>query len=82
MYADMAKYLIIDKNERSLESRLVGDYKDGKGFSYFTSGFIGELLSISEESTYCFIKSESAPSQRRNDEPHKLWIVIQKKLVP
>jgi len=79
MYCDMAKYLI-DRGERDLERRLMGDYKDGKAFSYFDAGFIGEILynKISEASTSCFIKSTSARSQRRNDEDHKLWVAVDK----
>lgn len=37
MYADIVNYLL-DRNERTLEHRLLGDYKAGKASSYFASG--------------------------------------------
>ncbi|XP_019642777.1 PREDICTED: uncharacterized protein LOC109484038, partial [Branchiostoma belcheri] len=43
MYGDMAEYLVAN-GEVQLQKRLMGDYKDGKAFSYFDSGFINEVL--------------------------------------
>ena len=80
MHSDMQEYLI-DRGERSLQKRLLGDYKDGKAFSYFDSGFIREIRyhPVDDNSTICFLKSSSARSQRRNDEDHKVWVAIEKK---
>ncbi|XP_066303858.1 uncharacterized protein [Branchiostoma lanceolatum] len=79
MYADMAEYLVAS-GEVDLRKRLMGDYKDGKAFSYFDANFIHEVLyhPISDDSDVCFVKSTSARSQRKNDEPHQVWVALQK----
>ncbi|XP_019625005.1 PREDICTED: uncharacterized protein LOC109470485 [Branchiostoma belcheri] len=79
MYGDMAEYLVAN-GEVQLQKRLMGDYKDGKAFSYFDSGFINEVLyhPINENSNVCFVKSTSGRSQRKNDEAHRVWVALQK----
>jgi SAP domain len=42
MYGDLAEYLV-DTSERSLRTRLLTDYKEGKAFSYFDSKWLKEV---------------------------------------
>ena len=64
----------------SLSKRLLSDYKDQKAYSYFTSGFLSDILyhPVSETSEYCFLKCKCQPSQRIRDLPHELWVLIHK----
>ncbi|XP_078591815.1 uncharacterized protein LOC144870918 [Branchiostoma floridae x Branchiostoma japonicum] len=82
MYADMAEYFCLGAADPEVDMRkkLMGDYKDGKAYSYFDAEFIHEVLyhPLSDESEVCFVRSTSARSQRRNDEPHQVWVALQK----
>lgn len=80
MYGDISEYLV-DKNERDLRTRLLTDYKDGKGFSYFDSKWLKEVFyhHVSEESDYCFLKSKCCPSMKITHEPHDVWVCINKR---
>ncbi|XP_070550727.1 uncharacterized protein [Ptychodera flava] len=83
MITDIQTYL--QKHETnltcaSLSKRLLKDYKEGKAFSYFSSLFLFEILyhKVTDDSPYCCLKSKCIPSQRIRDEPHTLWVIIDK----
>ena len=83
MIVDIGEYLAkheTDIEKASLRKRLLCDYKEGKAFSYFSSRFLFEILyhSINDESPYCFLKTKCRPSYAVNDDPHDLWVCIQK----
>lgn len=81
MYFDMCEFLLNDtKTGVDLATRVFKDYKEKKGFSFLSSGFLFEVFynSISEESTVCFLKAQCRPSQRINNPPHTSWIMIEK----
>lgn len=69
---------IVDKV--SLTKRLMCDYKEVKGYSYFASEFVFEIYfhHIDDTSKYCFLKSKCTPSQRIRDIPHEIWVAIEK----
>ena len=83
MYFDITNYLFdkVGKQRRDLRQRLMTDYKEGKAYSYFSSGWVQQVLyhEIEPTSPYCFLKSECTPSMRINDAPHRVWIAIEKK---
>ena len=64
----------------SLAKRMLSDYKEGKAYSYFESSWLKEVYfhPISCESAYCFLRSESTPSQNINNVAHKLWVLVEK----
>jgi hypothetical protein len=80
MMFDIAKYLLQLK-QTSLANRLLGDYKEGKAYSYVESGFIDCIYyhPIEHASEYCFLKSKSLPSQCHSQTPHKVWVLIEKR---
>ena len=80
MSMDIASYLnSID--DIPLRKRLMADYKDQKGYSYFSSGWMGEIQyhHISQDSKYCFLKTKCTPSQRVSNGPWNVWVVVEKK---
>jgi hypothetical protein len=83
MYHDICDYLFakVGDQRRDLKQRLMTDYKEGKAYSYFTSGWVQEILyhEVSATSQYCFLKSQCTPSMRVHDTPHSVWIAIEKK---
>ena len=83
MKDEISKYL--KKHETfidqvSLSKRLFRDYKEQKAYSYFDSEFMFEAFyhPIVFESQYCFIKAKCTPSQRINDVPHDVWVLLNK----
>ncbi|XP_076076008.1 uncharacterized protein LOC143046832 [Mytilus galloprovincialis] len=79
MYYDIATFLQ-KKEDKSLSDRLMKDYKEGKAYSYFTSGWLKEVHyhHIDSNSPYCFLKAECTASQRINDVPHTAWVLLEK----
>ena len=59
MAFDIANYLTNIDNV-PLKTRLMSDYKDGKAYSYFASGWMGqvEYHVVDEGSDVCFLKSK------------------------
>nr|XP_054759987.1 uncharacterized protein LOC129266168 [Lytechinus pictus] len=80
MAFDIGKYLQSIDNV-DLRSRLESDYKDGKSYSYFASGWLGEvyLHEIDPSVEFCFLKAKCRPSQRIRDTPWNVWVSINKK---
>ena len=80
MLIDITEFLLKSK-DGGMAKRLLGDYKEGKAFSYVESNFIDTVSyhPISHESQLCFLKSQSLPSQCHSQSPHQVWILIQKK---
>ena len=66
--------------QASLHKRLLSDYKEGKAFSYFASNFLFEVLyhPVEDACAYCFLKTKCRPSFAVHDEPHDVWVCIQK----
>ena len=64
-----------------LKKRLMSDYKEGKAYSYFASGWLKDVQyhEISPTSKYCFLRSECVPSQRIRNIPWKVWVSVEKK---
>ncbi|XP_071506363.1 uncharacterized protein [Diadema antillarum] len=79
MSFDIGEYLRSIDNV-DLRQRLMADYKDGKGYSYFESGWVKEVEfhPISENSEFCFLRTECRPSQRIRNIPWKVWVAIGK----
>ncbi|CAC5421812.1 unnamed protein product [Mytilus coruscus] len=79
MYYDIATFLQKNK-DKSLSDRLMKDYKEGKAYSYFTSGWLKEVCyhHIDNNSPYCFLKAECTASQRITDVPHTTWVLVEK----
>ena len=61
MALDIGKYLQSLDNI-PLKNRLMSDFKDGKAYSYFASGWVKEIFyhAIDETSEFCFFKTEFA----------------------
>lgn len=80
MAFDIGKYLLSVDNV-PLRNRLMSDYKEGKAYSYFASGWVKEVMfhAISESSDFCFLMTECRPSQNINNIPWKVWVAIKKK---
>lgn len=68
-------------DEIPLKKRLISDYKDGKSYSYFASGWLGKVQfhHINDSSKVCFLRAECRPSQNISNIPWKVWVCIEKK---
>lgn len=81
MHIDIAQYLLSKFQGQDLTKRLLGDYKEGKAYSYFDCEWLKEVFyhPISVECNVCVLRSEATPSQRIGNIPHKVWVAIEKK---
>lgn len=64
---------------KSLQERLLSDYKEGKAYSYFDSKWLHEIFyhSISKDSTICILKTQCTPSLSVKNVPHNVWIAVE-----
>ena len=55
--------------------------KLGKYFFYFYNDWLQEVFyhNINKDSPVCYLKTVCTPSNRLSDDPHSLWININKK---
>ena len=76
----IAEFILTAEQGCDLGKRLLSDYKEGKAFSYFDSQWLKELFyhPISDTHELCFLKSQSTPSQRIGNVPHKIWVCVKK----
>lgn len=78
----IAEFILIgEQGKTDISKRLLSDYKEGKAYSYFTSGWLKEVLyhDLAHSSKYCLLKSETTPSQSINNPSHNIWICVTKK---
>ena len=65
--------------DTNLADRLLNDYKEGKAYSYFRSGWLQEVYVynfIWNEENLCFLKAACTPSFRVDDTPHHAWVCM------
>ena len=79
LYPDIFNYLMFFPSE--LGSKDLNDYKNSKAYSYYKSGWLGQLWyhCIDGSGKFCVLKTDCRKSQSIRDTNHKLWIVIEKK---
>lgn len=67
--------------------KLLSEYKAGKGYDYFKTEWLKEILynSLVESAVtniginkFCLLKAKCTPSQRINDPYHDVWVVAEK----
>ena len=80
MYYDICEFILNDTKELDLARRVFRDYKEKKGFSFVSSGFLFEIFyhEITKESKVCYLKACCRPSQNINHPPHTSWVMINK----
>ena len=66
--------------KENIVQRIECEYKQGKGYRYFTDNFICEVFynNISDESKYCYLKTKCLPSQRVSSKPYDVWALVKK----
>ena len=64
-----------------LHQGVLNEYKEGKAFRLFASGFLKEVgyNGVSVDSDYCFMKARCTHSMSINDVPHTTWVCAAKK---
>ena len=79
-YLDISKYLDHINTPQDLLHRLDCEYKEGKGYRYFSGSFAKEIFwhPISQESSYCFLKNKVTPSHNTSSKPYNVWCVVAK----
>ena len=77
----IAEFLLSGEDGTTLGKRLLGDYKEGKAYSYFDAKWLQEVFyhEISPTHDLCFLRSTSTPSQKIGNVPHKIWVCAEKK---
>ena len=71
----IAEFILTAEQGSDLGKRLLSDYKEGKAFSYFDSQWLKEVI-ITPFQT--LTNSQSTPSQRIGNVPHKIWVCVKK----
>ena len=79
-YKDIATYLEHVNTLKDLLHRLDCEYKEGKGFRYYSTGFVKEIFwtGLNENYEHCIVKCKVTPSQRTSSSPYNVWAVIKK----
>ena len=74
-YFDISKYLDHINTPGELVHRLDCEYKEGKGYRYYTSSFVKEIFwhPIDDESQLCFLKCKVTPSQNTSKTPYNVF---------
>ena len=62
---------------KAFETEYIGQYKIRKAYSFFKSGMVGKIYTSTTSPK--IIRSLVTPSQRINDDKHKLWILFDEK---
>ena len=64
-----------------LHERLLNEYKEGKAYRLYESGFLKEIFfhPITSDSLFCFLRAKCIHSMSISDTPHKAWIAADKK---
>ncbi len=75
---DLGKIFHYILNSKAFEADYVGQYKVKKAFSYFKSGFVGQVLSEKLSENKTVLKSKVLPSQKVTSSSHTVWALIEK----
>ena len=78
-YHDIAKYL--DHLTPDFLCKLDSEYKLGKAYRYFSCDYVRKIFYFDLDGDLCVMKSHVVPSQRVNNKPYEVWIVIRKDIV-
>ncbi|KAI8486209.1 uncharacterized protein LOC144905934 [Branchiostoma floridae x Branchiostoma belcheri] len=75
MYNDICDYLMKDHpgKDQDLNRRLLNAYKEGKAYTYYTSGWLQEVFYCSYEGKV-YLRAKCRPSEKLNDIPHNVWV--------
>ena len=68
------------KTPTELYDRLVNEYKEGKGYRYYTSGWVKEVLynNIDDHSSVCLFATKVTPSMSIRSPPYQVWAAVEK----
>lgn len=58
---------------KAVDVEYIGKYKDQKAYSYWLSGFV-DTVYHAVHNNFVFLGGNVSPSQRLNEDPHKVWI--------
>ncbi|CAH1265590.1 Hypp3211 [Branchiostoma lanceolatum] len=75
MYFDICDYLMKDHpgKDQDLNSRILNAYKEGKAFTYYSSGWLQEVYCCKRDGCV-YLRAKCRPSARVNDIPHNVWV--------
>ena len=80
---DIILFLIEDHpgKDVALHERVLNEYKDGKAYRLYESGWLKEIYwhPVSTASEFCFLKASCAHTMKIRDTPHIAWIAADKK---
>ena len=79
-YLDISKFLDHINTPKDLLHRLDCEYKEGKGYRYFSSSFAKEIFwhPIRDDLPYCYLKNKVTPSHNTSKTPYNVWCLIVK----
>lgn len=78
-FQDICEYLRLT-TPRELYFRLINEYKQGKGYRYYSSGWIKEVLyhNIDDHTDVCLFSTTCTPSMNVRQPPYEIWAIIEK----
>lgn len=62
--------------KKAFEAEYIGQYKVRKAYSFFKSGMVDKIYVSDINDSQKLIRSSVIPSQRINNDQHKLWILF------
>ncbi|KAL9979131.1 hypothetical protein ACROYT_G016745 [Oculina patagonica] len=78
--SDITLFIMADHpgKDVDLHERVLNQYKEGKAFRLFASGWLKEVYMhhISTDLQYCLLKANCTHSMKIADTPHKVWIAV------
>ncbi|XP_046864652.1 uncharacterized protein LOC124459175 [Xenia sp. Carnegie-2017] len=64
---------------KAVDVDYIGKYKDQKAYSYWMRGFV-DIVYVAKcpsDGKFTFLKGNICPSQKLNDDPHKVWVCVE-----
>ena len=79
-FCDISNYLKL-KTPTELHDRLINEYKEGKAYRYYASGWVKEIMfhNIDDHSDFCIMATKVTPSMRLRMPPYEVWAIVEKK---
>ena len=64
---------------KAVAVKYIGKYKDQKAYSYWMSGFVDAVYfaKCPSDGKFTFLKGNVSPTQKLQDDPHKVWVCIE-----
>lgn len=73
--SDITSFLLLH-GDIALTNHMLKDYKVGKAYEYYTSGWLQEVFYHQVPGDRCILRAKCSPSQRLKEDLHDIWVAV------